>query len=182
MRGRKVRRRLCPVRRRLLLPQHRGDDVPGLRQARAERTDHLFLPDHRLQLRERAGLSDPRALSVRQVLLQVLQERRRQRPHGVDDLCRPPIGTAAALTALLTGKPPRRLTSAGPSSSAVQSGRSAKPGGCGSVCFRPIVNPHRNRSWNKRPSAGLSASFKPASKLENRSRSAPSEQTEVDRR
>ena len=66
--------------------------------------------------------------------------------------------------------------------SAVQSGRSAKPGGCGSVCFRPIVKPHRNRSWNKRPSAGLSASFKPASKLENRSPSAPSEQTEVDRR
>jgi len=66
--------------------------------------------------------------------------------------------------------------------SAVQSDRSAKPGGCGSVCFRPIVKPHRNRSWNKRPSAGLSASFKPASKLENRSPSAPSKQTEVDRR
>ena len=69
-----------------------------------------------------------------------------------------------------------------PDISAVQSGRSAKPGGCGSVCFRPIVKPHRNRSWNKRPSAGLSASFKPASKLGNRSPSAPSEQTEVDRR
>jgi hypothetical protein len=30
--------------------------------------------------------------------------------------------------------------------SAVQSGRSAQSGGCGSVCFRPIVKPHRNRS------------------------------------
>jgi hypothetical protein len=66
--------------------------------------------------------------------------------------------------------------------SAVQSRRSGKSGGCGSVCFRPIVKPHRNRSWNKRPSVGLSASFKPASKFGNRSPSAPSEQTEVDRR
>ena len=54
--------------------------------------------------------------------------------------------------------------------------------GCGSVCFRPIVKPHRSCSWNKCPSAGLSASFNPASKPENRSPSAPSEQTEVDRR
>jgi hypothetical protein len=66
--------------------------------------------------------------------------------------------------------------------SVVQSCRSAKSSGCGSVCFRPIVKPHRNHSWNKRPSAGLSASFKPASKFGNRSPSAPSEQTEVDRR
>jgi len=33
-----------------------------------------------------------------------LQERRRQQRHGIDDLRGAPTGTAAALTALLTGK------------------------------------------------------------------------------
>ena len=42
------------------------------------------------QLRQRAGLSDPRALPLRQVLLQILQERRRQQQYGFDDLCRRP--------------------------------------------------------------------------------------------
>ena len=50
LRGRKVRRRLRPVRRGPMLPKHRGNDIPGLRQARAEGTDHLLLPDHRRQL------------------------------------------------------------------------------------------------------------------------------------
>ena len=44
--GRKLRRRLRPVRRRSLLQKHRGDDVPRLRQARAEGPDRLFLPHH----------------------------------------------------------------------------------------------------------------------------------------
>ena len=85
---RKVRRRLRAMRRGLMLPKHRGDDVPGLRQACAEGADHLFLPDHRRQLRQRAGLSDPRAIPMRQVVLQILQKRRRQQQYGLDDLCR----------------------------------------------------------------------------------------------
>jgi hypothetical protein len=40
---RNLRRRLCPMRRRTVLPKHRKDDVPGLRQARAEGTNHLLL-------------------------------------------------------------------------------------------------------------------------------------------
>ena len=71
------------------IDKHRGYDVPGLRQARAEGANHLFLPYHSGQVwRRRARLSNPRALSLRQVLLPVLQSRHRHQPHGFDDLCR----------------------------------------------------------------------------------------------
>ena len=80
---------LCSVRRRNMLQKHRGYDVPGLRQACAEGTNHLFLPYHSGQdRRRRAGLSNPRALSLRQVLLPVLQSRHRHQQDGFDDLCR----------------------------------------------------------------------------------------------
>ena len=46
LRERNIRRCLRPVRRRIVFPKHRGDDVPGLRQARAEGADHLLLPHH----------------------------------------------------------------------------------------------------------------------------------------
>ena len=83
--------RLCSVRRRNLLQKHRGYDIPGLRQARAEGANHLFLPYHSGQVRRRrARLSNPWALSLRQVLLPVLQSRHRHQPHGFDDLCRCP--------------------------------------------------------------------------------------------
>ena len=75
----------------ILLQKHRGDDVPRLRQARAERPDRLFLPHNPGQSRHhRARLFNPRALPLRQVLLQVLQERHRQQQDGFDDLCRRP--------------------------------------------------------------------------------------------
>ena len=63
---------------------------PGFDKPVPKGTDHLFLPDHRRQLRQRAGLPDSRTLSVRQVLLQILQERRRHQQDGLDDLCRRP--------------------------------------------------------------------------------------------
>ena len=88
--GRKVRRRLRPMRRGTLLPKHRGDDVPGLRQARAEGQIICSCPITDVQLRRRPRLSDPGAVPVRQVVLQILQERCRQQQHGFDDLCRRP--------------------------------------------------------------------------------------------
>ena len=81
--------RLRSVRRRNLLQKHRGYDLPRLRQARAEGANHLFLPHHSGQdRRRRARLSNPRALSLRQVLLPVLQSRHRHQQDGFDDLCR----------------------------------------------------------------------------------------------
>ena len=71
-------RRLRSVRRRTVLQKHRGDDVPGLRQTGAERADHLFLPNHRVHWRQRPKLPNPRALSMRQVFLQILQSRHRE--------------------------------------------------------------------------------------------------------
>ena len=82
-------RRLRSVRRRNLLQKHRGNDVPGFRQAREKGANRLFLPHHPGQVRRRrASLSNPRALSLRQVLFPVLQSRNRHQPHGLDDLCR----------------------------------------------------------------------------------------------
>ena len=43
------------------------------------------------ELDRRAELSDPRALSVRQVVLQILQERDGEHQHRFDDLCRRPV-------------------------------------------------------------------------------------------
>ena len=62
----------------ILLQKHRGDDVPRLRQARAEGTNHLLLPHHPGHGLVRASLSNHGAIPVRQVLLQVLQSRHRQ--------------------------------------------------------------------------------------------------------
>ena len=73
----------------ILLQKHRGYDVPGLRQARAEGANHLFLPHHSGQgRRRRAKLSNPRAPSLRQVLLPLLQSHHRHQQDGFDDLCR----------------------------------------------------------------------------------------------
>ncbi len=83
-------RRLRSVRRRNVLQKHRGDDVPGLRQTCAERTNHLFLPDHQVHWRQRPKLPDSRALPMRQVLLQILQRRHRDWQNRFDDLCRCP--------------------------------------------------------------------------------------------
>jgi hypothetical protein len=64
-------------------------NVPGLRQARAEGANHLFVPHHTGQAWcGCAKLSNPGALSLRQVLLPVLQWRHRQQQDGLDDLCR----------------------------------------------------------------------------------------------
>ena len=71
-------RRLRSVRRWTVLQKHRGDDVPGLRQTGAERADHLFLPNHQVHWRQSPKLPNPRALSMRQVLLQILQSRHRE--------------------------------------------------------------------------------------------------------
>ena len=91
LRERNIQRRLCPVRRRTVLPKHRGYDVPGLRQACAEGADYLLLPHHSGQARYVHGrLSDQGTLPVRQVVLQILQGRCRQQQHGFDDLCRRP--------------------------------------------------------------------------------------------
>ena len=63
----------------VLLQKHRGDDVPRLRQTRAEGPDRLFLPHHPGQSwHNRARLFNPWALPLRQILLQVLQRRHRQ--------------------------------------------------------------------------------------------------------
>ena len=61
-----------------LLQKHRGDDVPRLRQARAEGTDRLFLPDHPGQSWQTRRAIQSSGLPLRQVLLQVLQRRHRQ--------------------------------------------------------------------------------------------------------
>ena len=58
-------RRLRSVRRRTVLQKHGEDDVPGLRQTGAERTDHLFLPNHQVHWRQYPKLPDPRALPMR---------------------------------------------------------------------------------------------------------------------
>ena len=81
--------RLRPVRRRNMLQEHRRYDVPGLRQTSAEGTNHLFLSCHSGQdRRRRARLSNPRALSLRQVLLPILQSRHRYQQDRFNDLCR----------------------------------------------------------------------------------------------
>ena len=79
------------VRRRNVLQKHRGDDVSRFRQACAEGTNYLLLPDHTGEAPHVTGrIPNPRTLPVRQVILQILQGRQSQQPYGFDNLCRRP--------------------------------------------------------------------------------------------
>ncbi len=70
-------------------PKHRGDEFSGLRQAGAEGTNHMLLPDHPGQARHLHGrISNPRTISLREVLFQILQRHGRQQQYGFDNLCR----------------------------------------------------------------------------------------------
>ena len=71
-----------------VLQKHRGDDVPGLRQPVPKGKIVCSCPIARPDRRRCARLSNPRALSLRQVLLPVLRSRHRHRQDGFDDLCR----------------------------------------------------------------------------------------------
>ena len=86
--GRQLHRRLRAMRRRIVFPKHGGNDVSGIRQADPQRPDRLFLRGHAGDFRQSPELPDSGALPVRQVVLQILQGRRCEHEHRLDDLCR----------------------------------------------------------------------------------------------
>ena len=93
------------MRRRLVLPKHRGNDISGLRQAGAERTGHLLLPDHDASSGSGQGYQILGPYPCDKSFFKYCKSDVANGKTGSTIYVGAPIGTAAALTALLTGKP-----------------------------------------------------------------------------
>ena len=82
-----LRRRLRPMRRRLIVPKHRGDDVSRFHKPVPKGQIICSCPITQAKPHTSRRIPNPGALSVRQVILQILQGRHCQQPYGFNDLC-----------------------------------------------------------------------------------------------